>query len=381
MRGISHLFIILIIFISFIHCGCKENIDSADKRGKIYNRANETIKYEENNRTTELVFNFGSIESSNEKRRWVEIELESKLKIGDIDNELLLTPTRVMTDKNENIYVLDNIDCSVKKFNKNGFFLKKYGSKGHGPGEFELAWNYDISEEGEVVISSPNSNKFAVFKDNSFTEFKPIDRAKDICFLTSGEVMIFQLGDLFNKSPIQKINYKNNSITAYENFLHANENIGMLTFLIGDIHRYKKNKVVYISVILGYVIIYNEKGEIDNVFNLIDDVVQSGLTKGEKRIAGRAPMYAYPSSDAYLSNYSSVYRDNLYILQNDEKENSDKFAIDVYSISEAEYMYSFSLKDIGEFISMHFSNQLYVVMENTEIKVFEYNIILGDSDE
>jgi hypothetical protein len=375
MYGNGRLYIILIIFISLSNFGCNEEIDTHELRGNDHNSTNETIKYEVNNKISQLVFNFESIEPTNKKRTWVGIELELKLKIGSYDSELLLTPSRVMTDRNENIYILDNIDCSVKKFNKNGIFLKKYGSKGQGPGEFELAWNFDISEHGDVVISSPNSNKFAVFRNSSVNEFKPIDRAKDICFLSSSEVLTFQLGDLFNKPPIHKINYKNNLVTPYENFLQTNENISVLTLLIGAIHRYQKNKVVYISEILGYVIIYNEEGKIENVFNLIDEVVQSGLAEREKKRSGKTSMYMYPQENEYLCDYSSVFGDNLYILQNAEKENSHEFGIDVYSISAAEYMYSFSLKDIGEFISMYFTDKLYVVKENTEVEVYNYNII------
>ncbi len=65
-----------------------------------------------------------------------EIKLERVLTItGKGEGELYMWAD-VAVDPEGNIYVTDNMDCSIKKFDKNGKFLKKTGEKGEGPGEF-----------------------------------------------------------------------------------------------------------------------------------------------------------------------------------------------------------------------------------------------------
>lgn len=65
------------------------------------------------------------------------IVLKEVLSIGSTDDDLLYQWAGVATDLKGNIYVADSIDCSIKKFSKDGILLKKAGRKGQGPGEFE----------------------------------------------------------------------------------------------------------------------------------------------------------------------------------------------------------------------------------------------------
>lgn len=45
-------------------------------------------------------------------------------------------PKGVAVDSSGNIYVLDDQNCRVQKFSPDGIFIKKWGSKGSGPGQF-----------------------------------------------------------------------------------------------------------------------------------------------------------------------------------------------------------------------------------------------------
>lgn len=65
------------------------------------------------------------------------IVLKEVLSIGSAEDDLLYQWAGVATDLKGNIYVTDSIDCSIKKFSKEGILLKKAGRKGRGPGEFE----------------------------------------------------------------------------------------------------------------------------------------------------------------------------------------------------------------------------------------------------
>lgn len=64
------------------------------------------------------------------------VSLEEVLSIGGLEDQSLFQWTGVATDDAGNIYVLDAMDYSIKKFGPDGRLLKKAGRKGQGPGEF-----------------------------------------------------------------------------------------------------------------------------------------------------------------------------------------------------------------------------------------------------
>ena len=64
------------------------------------------------------------------------VSLQEVLAIGGLRDAALLQWTGVTTDAAGNIFVLDALDFSLKKFGPDGRLLKKAGRKGQGPGEF-----------------------------------------------------------------------------------------------------------------------------------------------------------------------------------------------------------------------------------------------------
>jgi len=64
------------------------------------------------------------------------VTIEEVLAIGGPKDAVLFQWTGVATDAAGNIYVLDALDFSLKKFGPDGRFLKKAGRKGQAPGEF-----------------------------------------------------------------------------------------------------------------------------------------------------------------------------------------------------------------------------------------------------
>ena len=61
-------------------------------------------------------------------------------------------PSDIEIDNEGNIYILDSGNFCVKKFDKNGNFLRRYGKKGKGPGEFTEGNYLEIDHIGNIYI-------------------------------------------------------------------------------------------------------------------------------------------------------------------------------------------------------------------------------------
>src|SRR3972149_7084423 len=136
------LLVFLVLIFSLSLYDCKSKTDSNEGYGSKFEKEKITVKI--GNKEKELRFSFNKISASNEERVLKKIKMNSKFKIGGIDDETFISPANIKVDSNENIYVLDCRDCSVKKFDEDGRFIKKYGEKGKGPGEFTYAFYFDV---------------------------------------------------------------------------------------------------------------------------------------------------------------------------------------------------------------------------------------------
>lgn len=372
-RSIYSIFLIILFG---VFGGCGNNKDSDNNSRGI---ENEKLQVRIGKKKKELFFSFKSLKNREIKRIWKQVKIEPKLKIGGIDKETFLYPSLIRTDERGNIYVLDNMDCSVKKFSEKGEFIGKYGKKGKGPGEFISAFDFDVFNE-KVIILGPNDNKVSVFDGNKIYEYKFKLMPLKICSVTNNEILSFQITDPMGTSPFSKINYINKSKVEYQNILSEknidNNFVGMLPFLIGDIHRYDKGQAVYISAVMGYVVIFDDNGAIENVFKLIDSIQKTGLDQRKDIKEGwELPLIRFPKLDEYLFLSSNIYGDKLFIMSNQAVKEEDKNIVDIYSLSEAEYKYSMKLKNMSEVVSLYFSNnKLYVTNNNTEVVVYDYSI-------
>lgn len=370
----------VVIMLSILIWNCEEKMDGVEKFGR--NKINEKEKIIVNvgNHRKELKFSFEKINAPKEERIWKEFEMVSKFKIGGIEDETLLCPSRVKIDNNENIYVLDWADCSVKLFDKMGNFIKKYGKKGKGPGEITNAFNFDVINNGKIAILGLNDNKFVIFDDNEIDEFKCTLMPTTLSFVSPNEVVTFQIMDPITHSPFQKVNYKNDVITDYQNILDkesfSGKDFGMLPFLIGDIHRYKSNNLVFISSVMGYVVSFTEDGLINKVFKLIDDGYETGITKREGIIGGKyKDIVSFPRRDEYLFESSNIFGNDLFVFCNPVRLKPGGFVVDIYSLAESEYKFSLLLKGMENIFSVFLThNKMYIVKKNSEVEVFDYKI-------
>jgi DNA-binding beta-propeller fold protein YncE len=75
--------------------------------------------------------------------------------------------TDVAWDAAGNIFVSDGYNNKrVVKFDKNGKFLKDFGSRGHGPGQFEDVHTIQVDHQGNVYVGDRANKRLSVFDND-----------------------------------------------------------------------------------------------------------------------------------------------------------------------------------------------------------------------
>lgn len=72
-------------------------------------------------------------------------------------------PTMIAADKNSNIYVVDQHNHRIQKFDQNGNFILMWGSQGEGEGQFNYPYGIAIDSKGNVFVSDMNNNRIQKF--------------------------------------------------------------------------------------------------------------------------------------------------------------------------------------------------------------------------
>ena len=97
-------------------------------------------------------------------------------------------PTDVAWDAAGNIFVSDGYGNSrIAKFDKNGRFLKSWGSRGTAPGQFNIPHTIAVDAKGLVYVGDRTNNRIQVFDNdgNYKTSFINVGAPSAIC-ITNG---------------------------------------------------------------------------------------------------------------------------------------------------------------------------------------------------
>lgn len=97
-------------------------------------------------------------------------------------------PTDVAWDDAGNIFVADGLgNARVAKFDRDGKFIKSWGQKGAGPGQFANVRSIAVDAQGNVYVADGGNKRVQVFDNNGTykTEFRNVGNAQALC-LTSG---------------------------------------------------------------------------------------------------------------------------------------------------------------------------------------------------
>jgi len=86
-------------------------------------------------------------------------------------------PTDVTWDPQGNIFISDGyINSRVAKYDKNGDWVKSWGSKGTGPGQFRLPHSIAIDRNNNIYVGDRSNHRIQVFDtDGKFQRMFSID--------------------------------------------------------------------------------------------------------------------------------------------------------------------------------------------------------------
>ncbi len=81
-------------------------------------------------------------------------------------------PCDVAVAANGDIFVADgHVNARIVKFDKDGKFIKAWGKKGEGPGEFNLPHTLVIDSRGRVLVGDRSNNRIQIFdQDGTFID-------------------------------------------------------------------------------------------------------------------------------------------------------------------------------------------------------------------
>jgi sugar lactone lactonase YvrE len=98
-----------------------------------------------------------------------------KAGVAGTDETSFNAPSDVIVARNGDIFVADghgqNTNARIVKFDKNGKFIKTWGKKGSGPGEFDTPHALAFDSKGRLFVADRNNNRIQVFdQDGNFLE-------------------------------------------------------------------------------------------------------------------------------------------------------------------------------------------------------------------
>jgi DNA-binding beta-propeller fold protein YncE len=95
-------------------------------------------------------------------------------------------PSDVAVAANGDIYVADghggNTNARIMKFSKDGKFLKTWGKKGSGPGEFDTLHRLAIDSKGRLFVADRGNNRIQIFdaEGNFIAQWRQFGRPSGI---------------------------------------------------------------------------------------------------------------------------------------------------------------------------------------------------------
>ena len=111
-----------------------------------------------------------------------------------VEGESFVRPTDVAWDAQGNIYVADGYgNARVAKYDRNGKWLKNWGSRGSGQGQFNIVHGIAIDAQGNVYVGDEGNKRVQVFDgEGTFkTQFTNVGAPTALCITRGPQQVLY----------------------------------------------------------------------------------------------------------------------------------------------------------------------------------------------
>ena len=101
--------------------------------------------------------------------RWLQLHIEDLYHVGSVggeDWEQFGSVTDVAFDGAGNLHVFDNRAQRIVVVGADGSFIRQFGRRGEGPGEFREATALAVARDGRAVVADVGHRVFHIFGAN-----------------------------------------------------------------------------------------------------------------------------------------------------------------------------------------------------------------------
>lgn len=161
-------------------------VDSADNIWAVDEMSNMVMKFDPQGRVAMLLGRKAEAES-----------IPPRTPAGDgagQPTDLFNRPTDVAWDASGNIFVADGAgNARIAKFDKNGKFVKSWGKRGTGPGEFANVLSIAVDAQGNVYAGDGGNRRIQVFDNSGVykTAFSNFGNAQAMCITKGANPVLY----------------------------------------------------------------------------------------------------------------------------------------------------------------------------------------------